>query len=166
MEIKTLLDSPAFGKVAIKYDDSLVASDYILHLLSMSNKKIIDVFKPHLQKLTEHLSRIRMILSLMVSEMEVGNDIRVSFQNRILRDAKSVLSEFEDSVQALSEYFVKRVKLVSKMEKYPHIKDYRLALEEFDDNEHHKLRWAFLEIRSKYCGIHADLLQKWDKMEE
>lgn len=57
-------------------------------------------------------------------------------------------------------------KLISKVAKYPHIDDYRRAVQELDEKEYLSLWLVMSEIRNRYCALHDIVLKNIDKIKK
>lgn len=57
-------------------------------------------------------------------------------------------------------------KLISKVAKYPHIDDYRRAVQELDEKEYLSLWLVMSEIRNRYCALHDIVLKNLDKIKK
>lgn len=57
-------------------------------------------------------------------------------------------------------------KLISKVAKYPHIEDYRRAVEELDQKEYLSLWLTMSEIRNRYCSLHDIVVKNLDKIKK
>lgn len=70
-----------------------------------------------------------MILFVLVPKIEDGNNFGVAVQEETLGEIQSVESEAAAFFDQISRYFISRAKIVSKVAKYPHIDDYRRAVQ-------------------------------------
>lgn len=66
---------------------------------------------------------------LSVPKIEDGNNFGVAVQEETLGEIQSVESEAAAFFDQISRYFISRAKIVSKVAKYPHIDDYRRAVQ-------------------------------------
>lgn len=64
-----------------------------------------------------------------VPKIEDGNNFGVAVQEETLGEIQSVESEAAAFFDQISRYFISRAKIVSKVAKYPHIDDYRRAVQ-------------------------------------
>lgn len=67
--------------------------------------------------------------SFPVPKIEDGNNFGVAVQEETLGEIQSVESEAAAFFDQISRYFISRAKIVSKVAKYPHISDYRRAVQ-------------------------------------
>ncbi|CAH2010579.1 unnamed protein product [Acanthoscelides obtectus] len=101
-----------------------------------TNKHLVDLVeqvKPHIRRLVEDSNLMKMWISFMIPKIEDGNNFGVSVQEDTLAEVQSVESEAAAFFDQISRYFISRGKLVSKVAKYPHIDDYRRAVQELDE---------------------------------
>lgn len=75
------------------------------------------------------LFQLKMWISFMIPKIEDGNNFGVSIQEDTLAEIQSVESEAAAFFDQISRYFISRAKIVSKVAKYPHIEDYRRAVQ-------------------------------------
>lgn len=61
-------------------------------------------------------------------------------------------------------YFISRGKIVSKVAKYPHIIDYRRAIQELDEKEYVSLWLVMCEVRNRYCSLHDLVMKNLEKI--
>lgn len=90
---------------------------------------LIKVVKPVIRALVEDSNLLKMWISFMIPKIEDGNNFGVSIQEDTLAEIQSVETEAAAFFDQISRYFVSRAKVVSKVAKYPHIDDYRRAVQ-------------------------------------
>lgn len=90
---------------------------------------IIKLVKPIIRSLVEDSNLLKMWISFMIPKIEDGNNFGVSIQEDTLAEIQSVESEAAAFFDQISRYFISRAKVVSKVAKYPHIDDYRRAVQ-------------------------------------
>lgn len=91
--------------------------------------ELIKVVKPVIRKLVEDSNLLKMWISFMIPKIEDGNNFGVSIQEDTLAEIQSVETEAAAFFDQISRYFISRAKVVSKVAKYPHIEDYRRAVQ-------------------------------------
>lgn len=91
--------------------------------------ELIKVVKPVIRKLVEDSNLLKMWISFMIPKIEDGNNFGVSVQEDTLAEIQSVETEAAAFFDQISRYFISRAKVVSKVAKYPHIEDYRRAVQ-------------------------------------
>uniref|UniRef100_V5GKH4 Proteasome activator complex subunit 3 n=1 Tax=Anoplophora glabripennis TaxID=217634 RepID=V5GKH4_ANOGL len=157
-----------------KFDNSISSQDgtKVMILPSGSvptNKQLVDLVesvKPHIRKLVEDSNLMKMWISFMIPKIEDGNNFGVSIQEDTLAEVQSVESEAAAFFDQISRYFISRGKLISKVAKYPHIDDYRQAVQELDEKEYLSLWLVMSEIRNRYCALHDIVLKNLDKIKK
>lgn len=90
---------------------------------------IIKIVKPFIRGLVEDSNLLKMWISFLIPKIEDGNNFGVSVQEDTLAEIQSVESEAAAFFDQISRYFISRAKIVSKVAKYPHIEDYRRAVQ-------------------------------------
>lgn len=128
--------------------------------------ELIESVKPHIRKLVEDSNMIKMWISFMIPKIEDGNNFGVSIQEDTLSEVQSVESEAAAFFDQISRYFISRGKLISKVAKYPHIDDYRRAVQELDEKEYLSLWLVMSEIRNRYCALHDIVIKNLDKIKK
>ncbi|KAL1497768.1 hypothetical protein ABEB36_008670 [Hypothenemus hampei] len=134
-----------------------------------NNKHIVELtetVKPHIRKLVEDANLMKMWISFMIPKIEDGNNFGVSIQEDTLAEIQSVESEAAGYFDQMSRYFVSRAKVISKVAKYPHIDDYRRAVQELDEKEYLSLWLTITEIRNRYCTLHDMVVKNLDKIKK
>ncbi|XP_031333230.1 proteasome activator complex subunit 3 isoform X1 [Photinus pyralis] len=128
--------------------------------------ELVEIVKPHIRKLVEDSNLLKMWISFMIPKIEDGNNFGVSIQEDTLAEVQSVESEAAAFYDQISRYFISRGKLISKVAKYPHIADYRRAVEEMDEKEYLSLWLVMAEIRNRYCSLHDIVVKNLDKIKK
>jgi proteasome activator subunit 3 (PA28 gamma) len=105
-----------------------------------------------------------MWVSFLIPKIEDGNNFGVSIQEDTLAEIQSVESEAAAFYDQISRYFLTRGKIVSKVAKYPHIEDYRRAVEELDEKEYLSLMLVLCEVRNRYCTLHDIVTKNLEKI--
>jgi len=157
----------------LKFDNS-VSQDgtkvMILPTGAVSTNKhlmeLVEIVKPHIRKLVEDSNLLKMWISFMIPKIEDGNNFGVSIQEDTLAEVQSVESEAAAFYDQISRYFISRGKLISKVAKYPHIDDYRRAVQEMDEKEYLSLWLVMAEIRNRYCSLHDIVIKNLDKIKK
>lgn len=90
---------------------------------------IIKIVKPFIRGLVEDSNLLKMWISFLIPKIEDGNNFGVSVQEDTLAEIQSVESEAAAFFDQISRYFISRAKIVSKVAKYPHLEDYRRAVQ-------------------------------------
>lgn len=127
---------------------------------------IIKVVKPIIRELVEDSNLLKMWISFMIPKIEDGNNFGVSIQEDTLAEIQSVESEAAAFFDQISRYFISRAKVVSKVAKYPHIEDYRRAVQEMDEKEFLSLWLVLSEVRNRYCSLHDIVMKNMEKLKK
>lgn len=127
---------------------------------------IIRVVKPVIRGLVEDSNLLKMWISFMIPKIEDGNNFGVSIQEDTLAEIQSVESEAAAFFDQISRYFISRAKVVSKVAKYPHIEDYRRAVQEMDEKEFLSLWLVLSEVRNRYCSLHDIVMKNMEKLKK
>ncbi|XP_019873379.1 proteasome activator complex subunit 3-like isoform X2 [Aethina tumida] len=164
-------DSPPSKKT--KYDNSISQTGNKVQILPTgsvpTNKNLVELVesvKPHIRRLVEDSNLMKMWISFMIPKIEDGNNFGVSIQEDTLAEVQSVESEAAAFFDQISRYFISRGKLISKVAKYPHIDDYRRAVQELDEKEYLSLWLVLSEIRNRYCALHDIVIKNLDKIKK
>nr|CAD7572736.1 unnamed protein product [Timema californicum] len=118
------------------------------------------------KQLSDLVLVLKMWISFMIPKIEDGNNFGVSIQEDTLAEIQSVESEAAAFFDQISRYFVSRGKVVSKVAKYPHIEDYRQAVQELDEKEYVSLWLVMCEIRNRYCTLHDIVIKNLEKIKK
>ncbi|XP_067932015.1 proteasome activator complex subunit 3-like isoform X1 [Watersipora subatra] len=135
---------------------SVVCNPYIVEL--------IDKIKPKIMDLMDSANSIKMWIQMNIPRIEDGNNFGVSIQEEALAEARQVEGDAATYLDALTRYFVHRAKLCAKLAKYPHLDDYRRAVQELDEKEFITLRLVCAELRNHYAGLHDIIMKNLDKI--
>lgn len=127
---------------------------------------LIKVVKPVIRALVEDSNLLKMWISFMIPKIEDGNNFGVSIQEDTLAEIQSVETEAAAFFDQISRYFVSRAKVVSKVAKYPHIEDYRRAVQELDEKEFLSLWLVLSEVRNRYCSLHDIVIKNMEKLKK
>ncbi|XP_015120406.1 proteasome activator complex subunit 3 isoform X2 [Diachasma alloeum] len=125
---------------------------------------IVRIVKPYIIQLLEDSNLLKMWISFMIPKIEDGNNFGVSIQEDTLAEIQSVESEAAAFFDQISRYFVSRGKILSKVAKYPHILDYRRAVQEMDEKEYTSLWLVMSEVRNRYCSLHDLVIKNLEKI--
>jgi len=128
----------------------------ILEILGILKKEILD--------LIEVINTVKIWIQLNIPRIEDGNNFGVSIQEETVNE----LGRAEDSgfavLESMTKYFVTRAKLVSKVQKYPNILDYRQSVMELDEKEFINLRLCCLDLRNNYAILHDMIIKNLEKI--
>lgn len=163
-------DQPPSKRARVEASDAIGTKVMILPSGSVKcNAPICDIIrvvKPVIRGLVEDSNLLKMWISFMIPKIEDGNNFGVSIQEDTLAEIQSVESEAAAFFDQISRYFISRAKVVSKVAKYPHIDDYRRAVQEMDEKEFLSLWLVLSEVRNRYCGLHDIVVKNLDKLKK
>ncbi|XP_033339362.1 proteasome regulator gamma isoform X2 [Megalopta genalis] len=135
----------------------------------LCNKPLCDlicIVKPYIRQLLEDSNLLKMWVSYLIPKIEDGNNFGVSIQEDTLAEIQSVESEAAAFFDQISRYFISRGKVISKVAKYPHISDYRRAVQELDEKEYVSLWLVMCEVRNRYCSLHDLVIKNLEKIKK
>ncbi|XP_055302385.1 proteasome activator complex subunit 3 [Sitodiplosis mosellana] len=127
---------------------------------------LITVVKPFIRELVEDSNLLKMWISFMIPKIEDGNNFGVAVQEETLGEIQSVESEAAAFFDQISRYFISRAKIVSKVAKYPHIDDYRRAVQELDEKQFLSLWLVMCEVRNRYSSLHDIVIKNLEKLKK
>jgi len=128
--------------------------------------KLLQVVKPHLRQLVHDTNLLKMWISFMIPKIEDGNNFGVSIQEETLAELRTVESEALAYYDQAARYHVTRAKLVSKVAKFPHVEDYRVAVEETDQKELMSLRLVVTEVKNHYSTLYDLIMKNKEKIKK
>ncbi|XP_071803153.1 proteasome activator complex subunit 3-like [Asterias amurensis] len=153
-------------------DLSLVQGSRVLALpdgLAPCNKhlvEIINILKPNICLMIDHIITLKMWIQLLIPRIEDGNNFGVSIQEDTLAELRQVESESGAYLDQISRYFITRAKLISKVAKYPHVEDYRRSVFETDEKEFLNLRLTCAELRNTYLSVYDLIMKNKEKIKK
>jgi len=134
-----------------------------------SNKHImelINVVKPIVREVVESVNKLKMWILFLIPRIEDGNNFGVSIQEDTLAEVRTVESEAASFLDQISRYLLTRGKIVTKIAKYPHVEDYRRAIEDLDEKEFLNLRLVLMEVRNHYSTLHDMIMKNFEKIKK
>lgn len=163
-------DAPPAKRARVEASDTIGTKVMILPSGSVKCNEpiceIIKIVKPIIRGLVEDSNLLKMWISFMIPKIEDGNNFGVSIQEDTLAEIQSVESEAAAFFDQISRYFISRAKVVSKVAKYPHIDDYRRAVQELDEKEFLSLWLVLSEVRNRYCSLHDIVIKNLEKLKK
>jgi len=134
-----------------------------------SNKRLmelINVVKPIVRDVVESVNKMKMWILFLIPRIEDGNNFGVSIQEDTLAEVRTVESEAASFLDQISRYLLTRGKIVTKVAKYPHVEDYRRAIEDLDEKEFLNLRLVLMEVRNHYSTLHDLIMKNFEKIKK
>ncbi|KAL5238867.1 hypothetical protein ACI65C_006277 [Semiaphis heraclei] len=136
-------------------------------LLIPSNKHIVDItkiIKTNVKQLAEDTNALKMWVLLLIPKIEDGNNFGVSVQEVTLAKIQQFEKEATNYLEKISRYHASRGKLITKVCKYPHVEDYRCAVEELDEKQYLSMFHYMREIRNRYSALHDTVIKNFEKI--
>eukprot|EP00123_Amoebidium_parasiticum_P019524 comp26262_c0_seq1/m.47093 comp26262_c0_seq1/g.47093 ORF comp26262_c0_seq1/g.47093 comp26262_c0_seq1/m.47093 type:complete len:270 (-) comp26262_c0_seq1:60-869(-) len=125
---------------------------------------LLRILKMEILQLIEYCNTVKIWIQLNIPRIEDGNNFGVSIQEETVNE----LSRAEDSgftvLESITKYYVMRGKLVSKVHKYPTIRDYRMSIQELDEKEYINLRLCTQDLRNNYAILHDMITKNMEKI--
>jgi len=128
--------------------------------------EIIETLKPIIRQIMEETNLLKMWVTYMIPKIEDGNNFGVSIQEDTLGEVSAAESEAATYFHEMSRYYSFRAKIISKVAKYPHLDDYRRAVQEMDEKEFISLRLTLVEIRNRYSTLHDVISKNLEKIKK
>lgn len=125
---------------------------------------VIDFLKPEVIASLNSCSSLKLWIQLMIPKIEDGNNFGVSIQEDILSEVTKAESDISTYLDQMSRYFTSRAKMVSKLAKYPHLKDYRRAVNEYDEKVFFSFKLILTELRNIYVVLYDVIQKNYEKL--
>lgn len=151
------LDNVTVGTKVLVLPDGVVPSNKFI-------VELINEIKPLIGELVEDTNLLKMWLMYLIPRIEDGNNFGVSIQEDVLAEIRASEGEAAAYYDQISRYFSLRGKTVAKIAQYPHIDDYRRAIQELDEKEYFSLRLIVAELRNHYATLHDLIAKNGDKI--
>jgi len=150
---------PLEGTKVIAFVNGVVPSN-------MRIVELINVVKPIVREIVESINKVKMWILFLIPRIEDGNNFGVSIQEDTLAEVRTVESEAASFLDQISRYLLTRGKLVTKIAKYPHVEDFRRAIEDLDEKEFLNLRLVLMEVRNHYSTLHDVIMKNFEKIKK
>ncbi|XP_054168664.1 proteasome activator complex subunit 3-like [Oppia nitens] len=169
LQIQHLLSEDEFNLKTIfshKTDVNIPVPDKPISLVKSNQliQKLVALLKPKALQLINDANLVKMGISLMIPKIEDGNNFGVAIQQEILLVVAIVELKTEQQLEQFVEYYRKRAELVAKVAKYPHIIDYRNAVQELDRKFHLYLCLLAVDLRNHYISLHDLFIKNLNKI--
>lgn len=151
------LDNTTVGTKVLVLPDGVVPSNKFI-------VELINEIKPLIGELVEDTNLLKMWLMYLIPRIEDGNNFGVAIQEDVLSEIRASEGEAAAYYDQISRYFTLRGKTVAKVAQYPHIDDYRRAIQELDEKEYFSLRLIVAELRNHYATLHDLIAKNGDKI--
>lgn len=120
---------------------------------------MIRAAKPFIISLAEDTRALKVWISLMIPKVDGGGQFGVGIQLETLGEIQAAENAAEKFSNQISNFYRNRANDILAVAKFPHIEDFRRAVQEGDANEVLSFRMVVTEIRNRYCLIH-DMVMK------
>lgn len=158
-----------FGQCPAHFESQIIGTKVLVlpDGVVSSNKFIVELIneiKPLIGELVEDTNLLKMWLMYLIPRIEDGNNFGVSIQEDVLGEIRASEGEAAAYYDQISRYYALRGKTVAKIAQYPHIDDYRRAIQELDEKEFFSLRLIVAELRNHYATLHDLISKNGDKI--
>uniref|UniRef100_A0A914V5J0 Proteasome activator complex subunit 3 n=1 Tax=Plectus sambesii TaxID=2011161 RepID=A0A914V5J0_9BILA len=128
--------------------------------------ELIDITRPLLRDAVESVNKVKMWIMFLIPRIEDGNNFGVSIQEETLAEVRTVESEAAGFLDQMSRYFISRARLVTKVAKYPHVDDYRRAIQDMDEKQFINIRLVLTEMRNHFATLHDMITKNLEKIKK
>mmetsp|Transcript_4517 Transcript_4517/g.8623 ORF Transcript_4517/g.8623 Transcript_4517/m.8623 type:complete len:263 (+) Transcript_4517:22-810(+) len=128
--------------------------------------KLMENVKKEINELIETVGVIKVYIQLNIPKMEDGNNFGVEVQEETVGEINKVEDIAFSALESNSKYFVMRGKCVSKILKYPEIKDYVQSVRELDGKQFVKLKMTCVDVRDSYMLLYDIITKNEDKIKK
>eukprot|EP01105_Mastigella_eilhardi_P006322 TRINITY_DN17935_c0_g1_i1.p1 TRINITY_DN17935_c0_g1~~TRINITY_DN17935_c0_g1_i1.p1 ORF type:complete len:252 (-),score=85.27 TRINITY_DN17935_c0_g1_i1:7-684(-) len=133
------------------------------------NKDILavhELIKKETIDMIEILELLKAWIQFNVPRLEEGDNFGVDVQKEALGEISGGLQSAACVLKDITKYYFTRAKLISKCNKFPHIKDYVTSLIEVDQKHYAKLQVNIMELRNIYSVLQDLVLKNREKIEK
>ncbi|XP_003392061.2 PREDICTED: proteasome activator complex subunit 3-like [Amphimedon queenslandica] len=125
---------------------------------------IVDYLKPQIITVIKHCSNIKLWIQLMIPKIEDGNNFGVSIQEDILSEVTKAESDASSYLDQTTRYFSCRAQMLKKLIKYPHLTDFRRAINEYDEKVFFSFQLILTELRNIYVVLYDVIIKNYLKL--
>lgn len=151
---KALGDAPPYVKSDIVFE----CNETVLKQQAIVKKEIQDCL--------EMLSKVKIWIQLNIPKVEDGNNFGVSIQEESVNDLAKAEDTSFSLLDGINKYFMTRGKLVSRLGKYPGVKDYTVCIQEVDRRERVNLCLSLQDLRNNYFILWDSITKNLDKIKK
>mmetsp|Transcript_65748 Transcript_65748/g.161858 ORF Transcript_65748/g.161858 Transcript_65748/m.161858 type:complete len:262 (-) Transcript_65748:155-940(-) len=141
----------------------LVKSDMVSEVNETIMKQQM-LLKKEIQQCLQHVTKVKIWIQLNIPKVEDGNNFGVSVQEETVNE----LTRAEDTsfalLDSMNKYLMTRAKLVSRMFKYPGLRDYTLSVQETDRKERINMSLSLNDLRNNYCIMYDTITKNLEKI--
>lgn len=111
--------------------------------------EMIELVKPKIVNLIKDSNLLKTWICSKLKIIEKGTNVYVSLKKTRV-EVQAIEAEAVAYLDQISQYFLSRAKIISKLVEHPNIDDYRRAVVELDEKEYLSLRLVMGEMRNRY----------------
>lgn len=111
--------------------------------------EMIELVKPKIVNLIKDSNLLKTWICSKLKISEKGTNVYVSLKKTRV-EVQAIEAEAVAYLDQISQYFLSRAKIISKLVEQPNIDDYRRAVVELDEKEYLSLRLVMGEMRNRY----------------
>jgi len=128
------------------------------------NVHLMDLLRIELMEAIDKVGVLKLWIQLNIPRIEDGNNFGVSVQEDTVGELGRAEDSFFSALEAMTKYFIRRGKLVSKVLKYPGVEDYRQSVKDLDLKQYSTLRLCYLDVRNTYALLHDLIVKNYEKI--
>lgn len=111
--------------------------------------EMIELVKPKIVNLIKDSNLFKTWICSKLKISEKGTNVYVSLKKTRV-EVQAIEAEAVAYLDQISQYFLSRAKIISKLVEHPNIDDYRRAVVELDEKEYLSLQLVMSEMRNRY----------------
>lgn len=111
--------------------------------------EMIELVKPKIVNLIKDSNLLKTWICSKLKIIEKGTNVYVSLKKTRV-EVQAIEAEAVAYLDQISQYFLSRAKIISKLVEHPNIDDYRRAVVELDEKEYLSLQLVIGEMRNRY----------------
>lgn len=111
--------------------------------------EMIELVKPKIVNLIKDSNLLKTWICSKLKISEKGTNVYVSLKKTRV-EVQAIEAEAVAYLDQISQYFLSRAKIISKLVEHPNIDDYRRAVVELDEMEYLSLQLVMSEMRNRY----------------
>lgn len=111
--------------------------------------EMIELVKPKIVNLIKDSNLLKTWICSKLKISEKGTNVYVSLKKTRV-EVQGIEAEAVAYLDQISQYFLSRAKIISKLVEHPNIDDYRRAVVELDEKEYLSLQLVMSEMRNRY----------------
>lgn len=149
----------------LESSSSLIKSDIVFECNEVILKQQA-ILKREIQDCLKMLSTVKIWIQLNIPKVEDGNNFGVSIQEESVSDLAKAEDTSFSLLDGINKYFMTRGKLVSRMGKYPGVKDYIVCIQEVDRRERVNLCLSLHDLRNNYFILWDSITKNLEKIKK